>query len=671
MDIASNGENKENGAVRRTADIQVADEFTFSKFLLSDKLLKSLNRLNYQRPSPIQLKVLPLAKCGLDMIIQAKSGTGKTLAFAICILESYDEEIKFPQSLVVVPTREIAVQIVSVLNELGRNVKQFRACEFIGGTELTNDRKKIQSAKVVVGTPGRILHLINNEVFNINGLKSIVLDEADKLLQNGQMAKDVTKILNLMHKNIQMIATTATVTDKLEKIMKRMMKNPIGITPKQEVPVLLGIKQFVKILPRENDNILLTNAKIDELHKIFTRIAFKQCLLFTCSQSKTESYGNYLHKRGWKNEVINGAQDQSQRLKVLDNLVNFKCRILITTDLMARGIDLENVNLIINLDLPQDCFTYLHRIGRAGRFGTHGIAITFVNGEEGLEKFQKLLGDINGEALKALKYPDDSVPYDFWNFDDGNVLDTICGLSKNSKNNQFASSASSTKDDEVVLNNLALLEITRMLVDEKSNEDQRAFDLNSIIEDYEKNRSEDIDQEHVENEEASIECEDLFLKTIRELELYDDENGGELPKKSKIEAQATAVIDDHRTDKSLIESANVPPKADVEKPQKFVIFKRPTIVDDDEEEMSVESSDVHETTDEEEEFLEQNTAEDEQGESEEQEFYHHQTSGHSTARDGYASYHNYVAGNYAQWRNIFHFQLANIQNYIANNRNQM
>jgi ATP-dependent RNA helicase DDX20 len=134
-----------------TADVLVAQNYLFSKFLLSEKLLKALNEMNYIRPSPIQVKIIPLARSRLDMIIQSKSGTGKTCAFSICLLETYDEDLKFPQALIVAPTREIAVQITNVLNGLGRHMKYFKACEFIGGTDMKDDRKRIQSAKIVVG----------------------------------------------------------------------------------------------------------------------------------------------------------------------------------------------------------------------------------------------------------------------------------------------------------------------------------------------------------------------------------------------------------------------------------------------------------------------------------------------------------------------------------------
>lgn len=638
--------NEEIEVKQRTADIQVAEDFTFNKFMLSEKLLKSLNKLNFVKPSPVQLKVVPLAKSGIDMLIQAKSGTGKTLAFSICLLESYDIDLKFPQALIVVPTREIAVQIVGVLNDLGSNLKQFRACEFIGGTEVINDRKKIQSAKVVVGTPGRILHLIHNEIFNVSCLKALVLDEADKLLESGQMFKDASSILNQMQRKIQIIATTATVTDHLEQILKKVMKNPIGITPKQEIPVLLGIKQFVKVLPRETDNIQLMNAKIEELNKIFTRVSFKQCLLFTDSQSKTESYGNYLNKRGWKNEIISGAQDQSQRLHVLEKLIKFKCRILITTDLMSRGIDIENINLIINLDLPYDCCTYLHRIGRAGRFGSHGLAITFVNGEEDLGKFQRMLGDIGGESLTALKYPDEDVKYDFWNFEQNseNLLEAINGVSKkdnrNGRNNGIRRnrklSAQNLDDDteKTMIENLALLEITRKLVDDKS-KPAKAFDLNEVLQDYQSSLVEPVEnglEKKVTNghskNAAKNEDENVFLDTIAYLGLYEGEkkvNGSSKMVKSATNGHAKIPTNGHTTepaeddiflktiaDLGLYEdeqeenevngSGEIPDQPTEEKEVRRVIFQRTAIESpDDEMSSDISSSEIETESDEDEE----------------------------------------------------------------------
>lgn len=634
-----NGEIKKH--IQRTADIHVSDELTFSKFLLSDRLLKTLNDLNFIKPSPIQLKVIPLAKCGLDMIIQAKSGTGKTLAFSICLLENYDGHLKFPQGLIIVPTREIAVQIVTVLNGLGKSLQHFKSCEFIGGTAFINDRSNIQTSKVVVGTPGRILHLIKSEVFNVTEIKTLVLDEADKLLEGGQMGKDVMSIIKLIKKKPQIIATTATVSDHLQQVMKHVMKNPVGITPKHEIPVLLGIKQYVKYLPYIGDNIELMNCKIDELQKIFTRITFKQCLLFTDSQSKTESYGNYLKKCGWKNEIINGAQDQSERLLVLNKLIKFKCRILITTDLMARGIDIENINLIINLDMPYDCFTYLHRIGRAGRFGTHGISITFVNGAHELTEFQKMLGDIGGDELKALRFPDDHIQHDFWNFknkdEEESALGTYCGISKN-RNDPDEDIIKNGRQDETVKENLALLQLTKLMISDKCQE-SNVFDTNGIINDYESHLM-DVDNPNEKitvngASSAVVQPENIFLKAIEDLNLYEDE------------LAATE------------QPANTEPLKD----ERCVIFKS-SAVEETEGSLLSECSTVSEydseSSDHEDDFDDEPNPIP-QGSNE-------IPCSPANNNSNFIWYQQYVANDYAKWQNIYHYQLAHIQNYLGANK---
>ncbi|KAG5673761.1 hypothetical protein PVAND_003781 [Polypedilum vanderplanki] len=647
-----------------TADVLVSQNYLFSNFLLSEKLLKSLHEMKYIKPSPIQVKTIPLARSRLDMIIQSKSGTGKTLSFAICLLETYDEDIKFPQALIVVPTREIAVQITNNLESLGIHMKYFKACEFIGGTDMKNDRKRIQTAKIVIGTPGRILHLINNAIFNTTCIKTIVLDEADKLLESGQMAKDVQSILKKVRENndLQIIAATATVSTQFEEHIKRFMKNPIGITPKHEAPILLGIKQFAIQLQEQTDNIELMRMKVAELEKIFTKVSFKQCLLFTDSQLRTESYGNYLKKLGWKNEVINGSQEQTKRLRVLDKLTKFKCRVLITTDLMARGIDIENVNLVINLDLPYDCFTYLHRIGRAGRFGTLGLAITFLNGEKDKEKFKKMLGEIGSSKSLVYEFPDENVSYNFWDFNntkqdeklkrvdvevvndidentnleqnsddkDKSLLQEIekmlignngadsykCSnngsLDKNSKIDSNRKFEEKTSEDDIVERNLMLLDISKKLIDDTQNEqNSNLFDASILLNDYEKF------------------CEN--------------------------------------------ENENLPPEEQQESPKsdfRKVIFKRNPL--DEEYEESISSKSDYSKQESEESVGDEIEFDEEKSICEEsQPNLQNLSRTFEENASGYENYNQYVAHYYNQWRNTFHFQLANIENYVKYNKSNL
>lgn len=479
-----------------------------------------------------------------------------------------------------------------------------------------------------------MLHLIKNEIFNISNIKSIVLDEADKLLESGQMAKDVKSILKtLALENKQIIAATATVTREFENHIKSLMKNPIGITPKQEIPVLLGIKQFIIQLPDEDDNIQLMHKKIVELEKIFTRITFKQCLLFTDSQSKTESYGNYLSKAGWKNDIINGSQEQSQRLKVLSKLSKFKCRILITTDLMARGIDIENVNLVIHLDLPYDSCTYLHRIGRAGRFATHGLAITIINNEKDLIKFQKMLNEIGDESM-VYKFPTSENSINFWDFKSFEKLERLEGFSNGEIIKTVANGNHAKTENEIIDENLILLEITKKLVDQNCTTENEInnFDPTDLLDEYAKsckidqvptNGNSSNDSDIASNKNECV-MKDFMLKEPKEKRVIifkqDPKNDDEILSESESEEEE----------------------------------------EESESELSVESNDEEDDDD---YGLDQNKSHRNNAKMKNNIQFAAQSSENPLENEAFQYYNQLIAQNYSQWRNIFNFQLANIRAY--------
>lgn len=495
------------------------------------------------------------------------------------------------------------------------------------------------------------MHLIKNEVFNTSNIQAIVLDEADKLLENGQMSRDVQSILKTVignNTNIQIIAATATVTKQFETEVKKYMKNPIGITPKHEIPVLLGIKQFAIELQEEPDNIKLMRNKICELEKIFAKITFKQCLLFTDSQSKTESYGNYLSKLGWKNEVINGSQMQEERLKVLKKLIKFKCRILISTDLMSRGIDIENINLVINLDLPYDCFTYLHRIGRGGRFGTHGIALTILNGEKDKDKFRNMLGEIGRNESMVYKFPSDETNYDFWDFNNktqDEQLTTIYGI-VNDENDNTLMNCSRIHDD-IVDENLLLLEITKKLIDSNDDDDVKetsAFDTDALLAEY----------------EQSCETDNDDNATVDNIQIQQKENGDDKDAQvngSANNSEKSLPVDDQNDDNDDLKKLD----------QRRVIFVRNAHDDDDDsnDDSSVESD----FNDVEGEDSKEEDVKDEQAGNEEASFRQNTTQNENNSTQ--EIYNEYVGHYYNQWRNTFYFQLANIQNYVNNQRDNI
>ncbi|XP_023292456.2 DEAD-box ATP-dependent RNA helicase 24 [Lucilia cuprina] len=405
-------------AKERTDDVRLKELAPFSKMLLSESVRKGLHAAGFMYPTVIQATAIPVGKSGMDLLVQSKSGTGKTLIFSTIVLEFYRSDLREPQSLIVAPTREIAVQIEEILNEIGKYCAGFRAVCVIGGMDVAEDRKRLQVAKCVVGTPGRILHLIQNEVLNTSQISLLVLDEADKMYTQ-TFRQDLQRIRKALPNRKQTIACSATFVDNLDKELAKIMKNPLLISTEERATLLVGIKQFVYELPEQKTSILEMQQKLEALRHLFGRIAFKQCLIFAGSQSRADSYRNYLEKDGWPCELISGAQDQKTRLENFRKFREFKTRILIATDLMARGVDSEHVNLVINLELPPDVVTYLHRIGRAGRFGSHGLAISFVASEKDHKTFRKLITEV-GTGMKVFKFPSkdqsEKEPRDLWNF---------------------------------------------------------------------------------------------------------------------------------------------------------------------------------------------------------------------------------------------------------------
>ncbi|XP_055621569.1 probable ATP-dependent RNA helicase DDX20 [Toxorhynchites rutilus septentrionalis] len=408
--------HKLNDEKRRTVDVEFDESLFFEKMFLSESVVRGLTRNNFVHPSPIQARAIPLGKLGLDLLVQAKSGTGKTIVFAVLIAEAHNPDVTFPQSLTVVPTREIAVQIEKVLNMVGYSVPNFRARSFIGGLDLAQDRKNLQGCSAVVGTPGRINHLIQSNVLNTSHMNILVLDEADSLI-SGNLKSDVEQIVKTLPNKRQTIVCSATYYNNKDRELLRYLNDKfLGVTPKKEVPVLHGICQFVRELPEMKDNVKEMMAKIAELNQILKKLPFSQCLLFANTQTKAETYSSYLNRAGWQTELIRGGQEQRVRLKTVENLKEFRCRILAATDVIARGIDAENVNLVINVDVPKDNSTYLHRIGRSGRFGTQAIAITLVSSQRELERFRKILYDIGGNEMFVYKLPTEALD-EIWKFE--------------------------------------------------------------------------------------------------------------------------------------------------------------------------------------------------------------------------------------------------------------
>ncbi|XP_051891048.1 probable ATP-dependent RNA helicase DDX20 [Pristis pectinata] len=357
--------------------------WTFGALLLTQPVLEGLREAGFERPSPIQLKAIPLGRCGLDLIVQAKSGTGKTCVFSTIALDSLILDNPATQILVLAPTREIAVQIHSVITAIGIKMEGLECHVFIGGTPLSLDKVRLKKCHIAVGSPGRIKQLIEIGFLPTASIRLFVLDEADKLLEEGSFQEQINWIYSSLPSNKQMLALSATYPESLAKHLMRYMRDPSFVRLNPTDPALIGLKQFYKVVNFYPLPHKIFEEKVQHLLELFSKIPFNQALVFSNLHSRAQRLADILTSRGLPAVCISGSMNQNQRLEAMSKLKQFKCRVLISTDLTSRGIDAEKVNLVVNLDIPQDWETYMHRIGRAGRFGTQGIAVTYCcRGEE-------------------------------------------------------------------------------------------------------------------------------------------------------------------------------------------------------------------------------------------------------------------------------------------------
>uniref|UniRef100_A0A1A8GV51 RNA helicase n=1 Tax=Nothobranchius korthausae TaxID=1143690 RepID=A0A1A8GV51_9TELE len=344
---------------QRTEDVLLAEGIDFTSLLLSPAVLEGLSAAGFQKPSPIQLKAIPLGRCGLDLIVQAKSGTGKTCVFCTIALDSLVLENPATQVLVLAPTREIAVQIHSVVMAIGCAMEGLECHVFIGGRPVSQDKAHLKKCHIAVGSPGRIKQLIELGMLSTASIRLFVLDEADKLLEEGSFQEQINWIFSSLPVNKQMLALSATYPESLAQYLTRYMNEPTFVRLNPSDMGLKGLKQYYKLVPSH-----------PLPHKIFEEKDMRpSCIhMFRVLQLMA---------------ICAGGLSQDQRLEAMSKLKQYQCRVLISTDLTSRGIDAEKVNLVVNLDVPQDWETYMHRIGRAGRFGTQGLAVTYCcHGEE-------------------------------------------------------------------------------------------------------------------------------------------------------------------------------------------------------------------------------------------------------------------------------------------------
>jgi ATP-dependent RNA helicase DeaD len=350
----------------------------FRKLGLSKTMLEALAEAAYLEPTPVQAGIIPRALAGVDVLGQARTGTGKTAAFAIPILEQLQPGHKHapPQALVLVPTRELAVQVRDEFEKLAHG-RRVHCVPIYGGKPIRGQISKLQrGAEVVIGTPGRVLDLIGRSALDLRSIKLVVLDEADRMLDIG-FRPDIEKILRRCPKERQTLLLSATVAPPVERLARTYMRDPEVMDFSPKTKAVDTIEQFYFTVDQEQ--------KFDLLVRLLKRDQPEQAIVFCRTKRGTERIHRRLAKHFPGSDMMHGDMAQSARDRVMKAFRAGNVRILVATDVVGRGIDVSSISHIINYDIPQSSDDYVHRVGRTGRMGREGIAYTFVTTEEGSE----------------------------------------------------------------------------------------------------------------------------------------------------------------------------------------------------------------------------------------------------------------------------------------------
>lgn len=345
----------------------------FSELNIEKSILQGIERMGFEEATPIQEKVIPISKEGNDIIGQAQTGTGKTVAFGIPLLEKMELDEKHPQGLVLTPTRELAIQVAEELNKLGR-VKGVLALPIYGGQPIT---KQITALKrrpqVIVATPGRYMDHMRRRTIRPEYLKVVVLDEADEMLSMG-FIEDIETILQEVPDERLTMLFSATMPPKLKAIADRFMKDPVSVKIKAKQLTVENIDQRY-IVVREKD-------KFDTLCNLLDMETPELAIVFGRTKRRVDELTDSLSIRGFSVDGLHGDMKQERRDQVIRKFKRSNIEIMVATDVAARGLDVDNVSHVINFDLPQDSESYVHRIGRTGRAGKKGVSYSFVTPRE-------------------------------------------------------------------------------------------------------------------------------------------------------------------------------------------------------------------------------------------------------------------------------------------------
>jgi ATP-dependent RNA helicase DeaD len=367
----------------------------FKSLGLSSPLIKALNHIGYETPSPIQQQCIPYLLEGHDIIGQAQTGTGKTAAFALPLLDSIDVKKNVPQMLVLAPTRELAIQVAEAIQSYAHFMKGFHVLPIYGGQAYNLQLRPLKrGVHVVVGTPGRVMDHIKRGTLKLDGLTSLVLDEADEMLRMG-FIDDVEWVMTKIPEQRQIALFSATMPDVIRRVAEKFLRKPKIIKVKTKTTTATTIRQRYWQVAGHH--------KLDALTRILEVEPFDAMLIFVRTKTATLELAEKLSARGFAASAINGDIAQKSREQTIQQLKKGKIDILIATDVAARGLDVDRISHVINYDIPYDPESYVHRIGRTGRAGRSGEAILFVAPRE--KRMLKSIERVSRQAIEPMKFP--------------------------------------------------------------------------------------------------------------------------------------------------------------------------------------------------------------------------------------------------------------------------
>lgn len=368
---------------------------SFKDLQLIEPLLKALDSVGYEQPSPIQEQSIPPLLEGKDILGVAQTGTGKTAAFALPLLSNINPKSALPQVIVLTPTRELAIQVAEAFQKYAAFLKGFHVLPIYGGQDMRVQLRALKRpVQVVVGTPGRVMDHLRKGSLDLSDLKTVVLDEADEMLRMG-FIDDVEWILEHTPAERQVALFSATMPAPIQKVTKKYLKNPVHISITPGSTTVERIEQRYLLVQQ--------NRKMDAITRIFEVESFDAAIVFVRTKTATVELADKLEARGYAAAPINGDLNQTQREKTINGLKKGKIDILIATDVAARGLDVDRISHVINYDIPYDSEAYVHRIGRTGRAGREGKAILIITPRE--QRLLRTIENATKSKIQLFKMP--------------------------------------------------------------------------------------------------------------------------------------------------------------------------------------------------------------------------------------------------------------------------